>query len=272
MLALSVAVTLSQKVEILTDDNYASKVKDGIWLIKFYAPWCGHCKKLAPTWEKLAEVVGDSFHVAEVDCTVNTAIAASEVIHGYPTIKFIEPGLESAKEVRVQRTVKSFVDYVVMTAKSVDLKTKTFNTPEEVIAAPAKPKTEEEEEVIPEGSKVIVLDPTIIESEIAKGPMMIKIYAPWCGHCKKLAPIWEDFAKRDHVGYRVAKIDAAKYNEIADSYGIEGFPTILFVAKDNKPVEFSGPRTVADLEAFADSQFKKLTTKTEEPSDNKKEL
>ena len=36
---------------ILTDENFEENVSRGKWLVKFYAPWCAHCQKLAPVWD-----------------------------------------------------------------------------------------------------------------------------------------------------------------------------------------------------------------------------
>merc|ERR1711982_116439 len=61
--------------------------------IKFFAPWCGHCKAMAADWEKLADEWADSDVglVAEVDCTNedNTPICGG--VQGYPTIKYGDP-------------------------------------------------------------------------------------------------------------------------------------------------------------------------------------
>ena len=61
-------------------------------MIKFYAPWCGHCKKLAPTWDKLAEELKDvkNVEVAKFDATANEFPGVE--VRGYPTLKLYVAG------------------------------------------------------------------------------------------------------------------------------------------------------------------------------------
>lgn len=87
--------------------------------------------------------------------------------------------------------------------------------------------------------------------------VFVEFYAPWCGtvefilgHCKKLAPIWEELGEKvKHDNIVIAKMDAASND--APSVEIQGFPTIiLFKAKDNKQVTFSGDRSVGGFYDF----------------------
>lgn len=75
---------------ILVGKNWDEIVKDSSKdvLVKYYAPWCGHCKALAPTWDSLAESVKDipDLVIAKFDATANEV--AGLQISGYPTLKF----------------------------------------------------------------------------------------------------------------------------------------------------------------------------------------
>ena len=62
-------------------------------MVEFYAPWCGHCKKLAPEYIKAAEMLeGSGVPLVKVDATEETRLAKKYEIKGYPTIKWIHNG------------------------------------------------------------------------------------------------------------------------------------------------------------------------------------
>ena len=94
----------------LTTENYDHFVEDNpTSIIKFYAPWCGHCKKMAPEWEKL-ESEQHFFGVGEVDCTKSAELCQREGVRGYPTVKLVTPfGNEVYKGLRTAEAFASFV-------------------------------------------------------------------------------------------------------------------------------------------------------------------
>ena len=63
-----------------------------MFIVAFYAPWCGHCQKLLPEWNAAASELKDKIKLAKVDATVNQQLAARYNIQGYPTIKIFPPG------------------------------------------------------------------------------------------------------------------------------------------------------------------------------------
>ena len=80
-------------VVVLDSDNFDRVTKEGAWFILFYAPWCGHCKRMAPAWEQLAtKMKGESVSVAKVDADGETEIGEKFSIQHYPTLKMFEGG------------------------------------------------------------------------------------------------------------------------------------------------------------------------------------
>jgi protein disulfide-isomerase A1 len=80
-------------VLVLGDDNFDEAIASGDMLVEFYAPWCGHCKKLEPEYKKAAAaLVDESAKLAKVDATIATGLAERFEIKGFPTLKYFKGG------------------------------------------------------------------------------------------------------------------------------------------------------------------------------------
>ncbi len=103
------------KVVQLNSGNFSSLVSNSndIWMIEFYAPWCGHCKTLAPEYEKAANALTGIIKIGAVDMTTDQQVGQPYNIQGFPTIKFF--GLDKKKPIDYngQRTAQAIVDFLL---------------------------------------------------------------------------------------------------------------------------------------------------------------
>ena len=122
ILLLGLVYSQDSNVLTITDSTIDAAIKDyPSILIEFYAPWCGHCKRLAPEYEKAADMLkasGSSGVVGKVDSTVEKTAAGAWSIRGYPTLLYFENG-QMIEKYAGGRTAEDIVKYMTEKAEKV---------------------------------------------------------------------------------------------------------------------------------------------------------
>lgn len=229
----------SSSVVDLTPANFDDKVLDSktIWIVEFFAPWCGHCKSFAPEYQKAAEALKGVVKVGAVDADAHGSLGQKYGIRGFPTIKIFIPGKSSPIDYQGARTAKGLVDAAFRELRQI--------VDERVDGGQSKSKSS--------GGKNNVIEVTdanfkekVLES---KEPFLLEFFAPWCGHCKNLEPVWRSVADElaeEGAPVKIGALDATVNTITANEYGIKGFPTIkLFV--DGQAEDYEGGRSRTDI-------------------------
>ncbi|KAF5019212.1 hypothetical protein F66182_8786 [Fusarium sp. NRRL 66182] len=85
----------------------------------------------------------------------------------------------------------------------------------------------------------------------SKDPWFIKFYAPWCSHCKAMAPTWEQLAKNMKGKLNIGEVNCEADHKLCTQMGVKAFPTILFMTGPER-AEYKGLRGVGDFVAYAE--------------------
>jgi len=188
---------------------------------------------LAPEYE----IVGEAFDkessvvVAKVDADAHKDLGGRFDVHGFPTLKWFPKGSTEPESYEGGRTADDLVTFINNKA----------GTRGRIKKAPSIVT-----ELTPANFDEIALDST--------KDVLVEFFAPWCGHCKHLAPDYEKVAAAfiNEKNVVIAKVDADAHKSLGSRYGVTGFPTIKFFGKSSKdePEAYEGARDVASFIQF----------------------
>jgi len=114
-LALLAVVVSASNIVKITKDNLDTVVDGSKHVfVKFFAPWCGHCKAMAPAWEQLADTfkAEPDVVIADVDATIERELGETFAVQGYPTLKYFKKGSVEPQDFEGGRAIDTMVAYV----------------------------------------------------------------------------------------------------------------------------------------------------------------
>lgn len=188
----------------LTPETFAELVqrrkREEIWMVDFYAPWCGPCQALMPEWKKMARMLNGLISVGSVDCQKYYSFCHQESVRGYPEIRLFPQRSNTAHQYYSyngwHRDAYSLRGWALgyLPQVSVDLTPQSFT--EKVLNG--------------------------------KDHWVIDFYAPWCGPCQNFAPEFEILARAVKGKVKAGKVDCQAYGQTCQTADIRAYPTVKF--------------------------------------------
>ncbi|KAF7336633.1 Disulfide isomerase [Mycena venus] len=241
--AALLAVVGASNVLELTPSNFDTIIGQGKpGLVEFFAPWCGHCKNLAPVYEELADAFAhakDKVVIAKVDADGEGKPLGSKYgVTGYPTLKWFK-GDGTHEPYEGGRDL----DALAALIRCQHLRKGWCQVERQTPAADRH------------SCSRCSLFSTVLPWFDKEKNVLVSFTAPWCGHCKAMKPTYEKVATifKPESDCVVANIDAndQKNKPIAERYGVTGFPTMKFFPKGSSEAQdYEGGRDEAAFVTF----------------------
>ncbi|PAV77896.1 hypothetical protein WR25_13991 [Diploscapter pachys] len=240
----------------LTEQNFKNLVinSDDIWIVEFFAPWCGHCKNLVPEYKKAATALKGIAKVGSVDMTAHQSVGQPYNVKGFPTIKIFGADKQKPADYNGARTAQAMTDQVLAEAKKavqarLGGKSSSSGSGSSGSGSGKAGSDKDVVELTDANFEQLVLN--------SKDMWLVEFFAPWCGHCKNLEPHWKAAATELKGKVKLGALDATVHTTVANKFGIKGFPTIKYFAPGSDAddaVDYDGGRSTSDIVNWATSK------------------
>lgn len=234
---------LDNVVHLTSNDFEAFMTSNPSVLVTFYAPWCGHCKAMKPSYNEAAKIMQEENIpgvLAAVDATVERELANVFQVNGFPTIKYFHNG-EPVYDYGYSRTTEGFVEFM----------------------KEPRPPPEAEKDWTELDTQVQHLTDETFKGFIKKTKhALVMFYAPWCGHCKSAKPHFIEAADSliNERKMALGAVDCTKHDALCSQYDVNGYPTILYMSYGKKSFKYLGPRTSEGFIEFLNNPDKYAPT------------
>lgn len=188
----------------LTPDTFPELVKrrksDELWMVDFYAPWCGPCQALLPEWRRVARMLNGMISVGTVDCQKHHSFCQGESVRAYPEIRLYSHSASRRDQ---------YYSYNGWHRDSHSLRAWAMG-------------------FLPRAS--VDLSPEDFKNRVLGGTehWVVDFYAPWCGPCQHFAPEFESLARMVKGTVRAGKVDCQAHYQTCQNAGIKAYPTVRF--------------------------------------------
>ena len=241
--------------------EYGPRLADGQWLILFHHADCSQCIQFMPSYGEFATVslsqhaASNTTQLGRVDCKALPALCAKEEVRAVPSFKLFKNGT-----LVDTLSVGSFTKRGLLSFVTRGVNASSVNTTGALVGSNTTTSHPHLTALMTQASQVnttgtaVVLTEANYDEETREGPWLIAYSAPWCGHCRRLALIWNNTATALKHLTHVGSVDCTKEESICKRYSIRGYPTIMFRPGPNATrTEYWGQRSIAEFTRFVSS-------------------
>ncbi|XP_051160917.1 dnaJ homolog subfamily C member 10-like [Leptopilina boulardi] len=206
-----------------------------LWVVDYFAPWCGPCQQLASEWTSVAKALRqlNFVKIAKINCDIESNLCRTQGIQSYPTIRLYPTESEGINTIALYNGQRDFFSMLLWITGFFPVKVKELTS-------------------------------STFQKDVLKGNELhlVDFYAPWCGHCQRLEPHYNIVAQLLEGKIQVARINCEIYRNECSQSGIQAYPTLMLYGRKSS-YRIEG----AKAEEIHSNVLKILNLKTEQKHD-----